>query len=70
MKVWQVTFTDAMEGTLLVWRTSKRGADAALAELQRDFSQAGAGYVKEVDLPRSREGLVRWLNQNLSRDNG
>ena len=70
MKVWRAHFTDADQGRMYSWHTSKRSAKAALAKFKRILVSSGPEGAELIDVPTTRKALVRWLNVNLDLDNG
>ena len=75
MKLYQTVFHDRDEGCCYSWHTSHGAAHRELRRLQRERNNGGGvplgpELVQEVILPDTRRGLVAWLNQYFTRDNG
>lgn len=74
MKVYRCNFYDDANGLgqLVSWHPSRREAERALAGQRRDRGRSACGPegVEAVEIPTDRKGLIEWLNQNLSSDNG
>lgn len=72
MKIIRVMFYDAHEGRVLSWFGNKKAANAWFKEQQKDRGEPPLGPegVDEIEIPTSKEGLLKWLNDNFNRDNG
>lgn len=67
MKVWRAWVSDGQEGICYVWGTSRRGVRV----LARDtFNDGPEVHCEQIDIPATKTGLVNWLNDNFTRDNG
>lgn len=71
MKIYRTVFTDAHEGCLLFWYSSRAAAEQKLRDLREELGEPqGLALVEQVDIPTDRTRLLRWLNDNFSTDNG
>ena len=72
MKVYRCTRHDADLGALLSWHTRKETALRYLLHHQRERGAAAMGPegVDSLDIPTTRTGLVAWLNDHFTTDNG
>jgi hypothetical protein len=71
MKLYRIQFQSADEGLILGWASSKIEAARKRRELRRDFGEAqGLDVIEAIEMPTDKAGLIRWLNANLTRDNG
>lgn len=67
MKVWLAKLHDSAEGNMQVWASSER---AVRALARNEWSGAKPDSVEQVEIPPGKAGLIDWLNQRFSRDNG
>lgn len=70
--VWRISYSDPDMGTIVEWFETKAEWAERKRELRRDdpevtFYEVDTG--KEF-IPAGRAALVKWLNENLSRNNG
>lgn len=72
MQVYRMEYHDPDDGSLLEWHSAKKDAVRRLKYLQwkRGTSPAGPEGIEKVYIPTDKDGLIRWLNFNLSTDNG
>lgn len=68
-EIWRLYYRDRDHGSCLEWYGSEREAAQAL-RIKRDADPDLASHISKVEIPTSRKGLVRWLNQNFDTDNG
>lgn len=68
MKLWRACIIDPHEGCCYAWCVSKKDA---LAECKAfiDSGLSGPTGVLLVDIPTTKAGLMKWLNDNFTRDN-
>lgn len=72
MRVYRCNCYDKDLGQLVSWHGSKREADQYLRNFQKERGgeTVGPESVALEEIPTDKEGLLRWLNANLSTDNG
>jgi hypothetical protein len=66
MKVYRLSIQDTDLGTMLEWHPSKRAAQKARSDLEPGTS----AEIEPIDVPTDRAGLLKWLNDNFTSDNG
>lgn len=76
MYVWRAKWTDPDTGFCQSWATTKDDAEESLKQAiaslkENDPDDDGQPCsIERVQIPTHQEGLVHWLNQNFSTDNG
>lgn len=69
MKLWRAYTIDPHDGTIYRWAGDAKAACEARRELERDGYTNPTG-IEAVDIPTSKAGLIGWLNDNFTTDNG
>ena len=79
MRIYKASWQSASEGHCQSWHPSKRAATKAIAAARRESSTAPGSWdetpndcfrVELVDIPINKAGLIAWLNNNFTTDNG
>lgn len=75
MKLYRTVFQDKDEGTCYTWHGGYNAALRELRRLQRERANGGGvpvlhETVEEIFIPTTKSGLIGWLNQQFTRDNG
>ena len=71
MKVYKATLYDRDMGAVLSWFSSKQAAEAAVREHLKDIGESvGPSGIHAHDIPTDRAGLLHWLNNHFTRENG
>jgi hypothetical protein len=86
VKLYRADVHDPDDGTLVVWGSSKVKCAKAVRKLVRDRKESYlasetiderdnakhvlATKLYAVEVPTTREALVKWLNMNFNTDNG
>ena len=68
MRLYRRTYSDPDHGTCLSWHRSE--ADAKQAARIDRLEIGRHSSIEPVDVPTTKAGLLRWLNDNLDRANG
>lgn len=74
MKIYRCDFAEGGNdrGNLVSWHPSKQEADKNLRKLQKERGEDADGPegVEAVEIPTDKAGLLGWLNQHFTTDNG
>lgn len=76
MKLYRVTWHDRDNGRLYAWIGTQREAHATLREIWDNYEGERADalndppVIEPVEIPTDKAGLLSWLNNNFTSDNG
>jgi hypothetical protein len=76
MRFWCASLSTPSDGTQLTWHTSKRDAEKELNVMKQTYyraflqSERPEGQVNSVEIEPTRGGIVSFLNEHLTSDNG
>lgn len=67
MKIWRAWTSHPQDGYVQVWESSER----KVRQLARNaWSTQASIHVEQIEIPTAKAGLIDWLNENCSTDNG
>lgn len=69
MKIWRTWTSDPHEGTVYQWSSTKAEAIRARRIMKEEGYDTDIA-IEQVDIPTDKRGLVNWLNDNFTLDNG
>lgn len=69
MKIYKRQWNDDFEGTCISWHASKKEAEDKSSLDTNDIDDASI-TIEAVNFPATKQGVLRWLNTHLNRDNG
>lgn len=67
MKIWRAWVADPQEGICYVWDISLRDVKCLA---HNTFDEGLDIKYEKINIPATKTGLVDWLNDNFTRDNG
>lgn len=74
MKLYKVNWSDESIGSMQRWFPSKAAANKGIKEIKAEYEDdkdwTHMLYVTAVEIPTTKAGLIKWLNESFSTDNG
>lgn len=67
MKIWRASGTNACHGSVHVWEASERKVRALYIN---NFFGEKPDDVVQIEIPTDKGGLIDWLNNHFTTDNG
>lgn len=70
MKLHKLTYDDRDHGLCLEWFTRVSDAYLRIKELQGELGYTPNHTITPMEIPTDKNGLMNWLNEHFTRDNG